>query len=114
MISKVKQNPTDPLGILVGGIVQVLAAVGIFSRLELNADQIATVGSGLFMIAAAIRFMMTKESETPVAQASSRVEEPAEDEDEEREVPTPDAPEAAPAEASGDDKTPIVGPPPTI
>ena len=121
MIAKVKKNPTDPLGILVAGIIQIIAAMGLFSKLEMDADQIAQVGSGLLMVAATIRFMMTKhEDETPVAQDSSTEPEKATEADPEVDkdtvtAPPPKDPEAS--EESGDkDKDgdkPVVGPPPS-
>lgn len=112
MIAKVKKNPADPLGVLVAGIVQILAAAGIFSKLDMNADQIAQVGSGLLMIAATIRFMLTKQDQA----AAPAAEAPAKDEEEAEEPDTPassgegdDEPEA-PSDA---DETPVVGPPPS-
>ena len=123
MIAKVKKNPTDPLGILVAGIIQILAAFGLFSKLEMDADQIAQVGSGLLMVAATIRFMMTKhDDETPAAQDSAK-EEPApeaaeEDPETNKETVTAPAPKdpEAPAEDSdeeGKGDKPVVPPPPS-
>jgi len=122
MIAKVKKNPTDPLGILVGGIVQILAAMGIFAKLDMGADQIATVGSGLFMVAAAIRFMMTEfDAETPAAQASTPEEAPApeapESDAETVKAPPPEDPETPLEDADkGDDEgdKPVVPPPPSV
>lgn len=108
MISKVKKNPTDPLGVLVAGIVQILAAAGIFSKLDMNADQIAQVGSGLLMVAATIRFMLIKHDEdtAPAAEAPAKDEEPDAASDSSEDDNDAEAP-------SEDDKTPVVGPPPS-
>ena len=118
MIAKVKKNPTDPLGILVAGIIQIVAAMGLFSKLEMDADQIAQVGSGLLMVAATIRFMMTKhETETPAAQDSSPepAAEPTSDPEADKETVTEAAPKdpEAPQDDDKDEKKPVVGPPPS-
>ena len=126
MIAKVKKNPTDPLGILVAGIIQIIAAMGLFSKLEMDADQIAQVGSGLLMVAATIRFMMTKhETETPAAQDSSKEEEstpeaPEADPEANKETVTEAAPKDPEAPAEDDSKDgdkgdkPVVPPPPSV
>ncbi len=124
MIAKVKKNPTDPLGILVAGIIQIIAAMGLFSKLEMDADQIAQVGSGLLMVAATIRFMMTKhEDETPAAQDSSTEapEEPEKAPEADPEVDKdtvtaapPKDPEAPAEEDSDKDDKAVVPPPPSV
>ena len=72
MIAKVKKNPTDPVAILVGGIIEILAILEIPEKLGLNAQQVAQLGGALIMIAGALRFILTKhKEETPAAQAPS-------------------------------------------
>lgn len=91
MISKVKKNPTDPAAILVGGIIEILAALEIPAKLGLSGEQVAQIGGAIIMIAAALRFMFTKH-DSPAAQVSGG---------------------ATPQEVPDDKETPVVGPPPT-
>jgi hypothetical protein len=95
MIAKVKKNPTDPIAIIVGGVIEILAILGVPEQLGLDATQVAQLGGALIMVAGSIRFMLTKlDNETPAAQDSSPDEEP----EAEKETPTPDASEETPEE----------------
>lgn len=120
MIAKVKKNPTDPIAIIVGGIIEILAILGVPDQLGLDATQVAQLGGVLIMVAGAIRFMMTKhDSETPAAQA------PAEEEEKETPSGTHEADSSDDSGDSGDDPqekeketpkepAPVVAPPPTV
>jgi uncharacterized membrane protein YfcA len=44
----------DPVVILVGGIVVVCASLGLFERLELTADQVASLETGVIMVVSAV------------------------------------------------------------
>ena len=116
MIAKVKKNPTDPIAIIIGGIIEILAILGVPEQLGLDATQVAQLGGAIIMIAGSIRFMLTKhDAETPAAQDSSTepAEEPQEDPQADKDTvaaPAPEAPEA-PEE---DEKAPAVGPPPSV
>ena len=105
MIMKVKKlGQPEPAAILVGAVIEILAALHVPQKLELTAEQVAQIGGALIMIAATIRMLLNRGSTQapaePVAQASSS---------------TPDA-DPEPDEASNDEEseTPVVGPPPSI
>lgn len=118
MIAKVKKNPTDPIAIIVGGIIEILAILEVPDQLGLDATQVAQLGGVLIMVAGAIRFMMTKhDSETPAAQA------PAEEEEKETPSGTHEADSSDDSGDSSDDTgekdtpekpAPVVAPPPTV
>lgn len=48
----------DPVVILVGGSIEVAAAFGLFSLLDLTADNVAQLGAGLVMIGSALRMFI--------------------------------------------------------
>jgi len=123
MIAKVKKNPTDPIAIIVGGIIEILAILGVPEQLGLDATQVAQLGGAAIMIAGSVRFMLTKhEDETPAAQDSSpepeeaSEEAPAADPEADKDTvtaPPPKDPEA-PQESGDKDEKPTVPPPPSV
>ena len=122
MIAKVKKNPTDPIAIIVGGIIEILAILEVPDQLGLDATQVAQLGGVLIMVAGAIRFMMTKhDTETPAASA------PAEEEEKETPSDSHEADSSDDSDDSSDDQgekeeeketpvepAPVVAPPPTV
>ncbi len=50
----------DPLILLVGGVVIVLASLGVFTALGLSPDEVAQLEAGLIMIVSAIRMWLTR------------------------------------------------------
>lgn len=112
MIAKVKKNPTDPIAIIIGGIIETLAILGIPDKLGLDATQVAQLGGVLIMIAGAIRFILTKHDKgSPVAQAPA-----PESEQTTVEASSDDQEDAdgIPAEDDDESETPVVGPPPSV
>lgn len=102
MIAKIKDNPKDPAGILVGAIIEVLAILHVPEKLGLGPEEVAHLGGLLIIIAATLRFIFenkNKNKETPVAQAPA-IEEPEVEEIDEDERETPVEP------------TPVIAPPP--
>lgn len=57
MFKTIKANPADPIAILVGAVIEVLAILHVPERLGLGADQVAQLGGALIMAAAAVRTM---------------------------------------------------------
>lgn len=55
-ITKLKENPTDPLAILINGMFVCLAALRVPSRTGLTAEEVLAFLGGVYMIAGAIRF----------------------------------------------------------
>lgn len=50
-----KNNKTDPIGALVGGIVTALGVLNVPEHLGLTADDVATLGGAIFAVAASVR-----------------------------------------------------------
>lgn len=55
MIAAVKRNPTDPVASIVSAIGLILSGAGVWSALELTADQVGMILTGIGALAAAIR-----------------------------------------------------------
>lgn len=51
----IKENPTDPIAVIIGTIGTTLAGLHVPSKLGLTVDQFAMVVSGAITIAAAVR-----------------------------------------------------------
>jgi hypothetical protein len=56
------QNSVDPLALIVGGIVAVCGAVGLFSRMGLDVDAVQTLEGGLLALAAGLRIAWSRRS----------------------------------------------------
>ena len=50
----------DPVALLVGALIEIAAGAGLIARLELTGVQVAQIGGGLIMLAAAIRMMVAR------------------------------------------------------
>jgi len=48
----------DPLALIVGGLVAICGAVGLFSKLQLDVDAVQALEGGLLAVAAGARMMM--------------------------------------------------------
>ena len=55
MIEKVKDNPTDPIGAIVGAIGLILSGFGVWSLLGLTPDQVGMILTGAGALAATVR-----------------------------------------------------------
>ena len=55
MIAAVKKNPTDPLASVVSAIGLILSGAGVWSALDLTADQVGMILTGIASLAAALR-----------------------------------------------------------
>jgi hypothetical protein len=49
------QKTADPLALIIGGIVAVCGALGLFSHLGLDVDTVQTLEGGLLALAAGVR-----------------------------------------------------------
>ncbi len=54
-----KQNPTDPIAVIAGGVLTILSTLNIPSQLGLTTDQVVGVLGGIAMIAATVRTVIT-------------------------------------------------------
>jgi hypothetical protein len=54
-LQTIKDNPTDPIGVIIGTIATTLAGLGIPSKLGLTVDQFGMIAGAVFTIAATVR-----------------------------------------------------------
>ncbi len=54
------QKTVDPLALIVGGVVAVAGALGLFSRMGLDVDAVQTLEGGLLALAAGLRIAFTR------------------------------------------------------
>lgn len=50
----------DPLALIIGGLVAIAGALGLFSKMALSVDAVQTVQGGLLAIAAGVRTMAAR------------------------------------------------------
>jgi uncharacterized membrane protein YfcA len=55
----------DPLIVLVGGVIIVCGALGVFAMLKLTPDQIAQLEAGVIMIVSGIRMWLSRTPAKP-------------------------------------------------
>ncbi len=55
MIEAVKKNPTDPIGAVILALGLILSGFGVWTKLELTADQVGMILTGLGSLAASVR-----------------------------------------------------------
>lgn len=52
----------DPVALIIGGLVAICGAVGLFSKLQLDVDAVQTLEGGLLALAAGVRLAWGKTS----------------------------------------------------
>lgn len=54
-LQTIKENPTDPIALLVSAVGAILSAFGVWTAIGLTADQVGIVLTSVASVAAAIR-----------------------------------------------------------
>ena len=63
----------DPAAALIGYVSTILATFGVFERLNLSADQVATLGGAILGVCATIRTLVERERRRHLAALQEKV-----------------------------------------
>lgn len=58
MIQAVKDNPADPVAVIIGSLGLMASSLGLWAKLGLTSDQVGGLIAGLITIAGAVRALV--------------------------------------------------------